>query len=99
MSGTCIISFTQEEHPPVEVEKGCNPSEILNSSNSPVLFGCRTGVCGTCLVEIVSGAESIEPASAAEKEMLEVMAPGNEKARFACQLSVEDNMEFNYIGK
>lgn len=81
------------------MEKGSNPSEVLNSSNSPVLFGCRTGVCGTCLVEVTKGAEAIEPAGAAEREMLEVFAPENEKARLACQLTVNEDTEFNYIGK
>ncbi|MBC6436085.1 2Fe-2S iron-sulfur cluster binding domain-containing protein, partial [Nostoc sp. HG1] len=29
-----------------------NLSEHLTIQNSPVLFGCRTGICGTCLVEV-----------------------------------------------
>ncbi len=81
------------------MEKGCNPSETLNSSNSPVLFGCRTGVCGTCLVEITNGGESIEPAGAAERELLEVLAPDNKLARLSCQFTIEEDTEFNYIGK
>lgn len=83
----------------MEVEKGSNPSEVLNSSNSPVLFGCRTGVCGTCLVEVLSGEAEIDAPTGAEKEILEVFAPGNEKARLACQLTVNEDTEFNYIGK
>lgn len=84
---------------PLEVEKGCNPSEVLNSSNSPVLFGCRTGVCGTCLVEVIKGSESLDPATGAEREMLEVFAPDNARARLSCQLKITEDTEFNYIGK
>lgn len=98
MSNTCTVTFGKE-FPAVEVESGSNPSLVLNSSNSPVLFGCRTGVCGTCLVEVLNGAEALEPPNQAEKEILEVFAPENERARLACQLTISSDVEFKAIGK
>lgn len=98
MSNICTVTF-QEDYPEVQVESGCNPSLVLNSSNSPVLFGCRTGVCGTCLVEVTKGAEALNPANNAEKEILEMFAPGNSLARLACQLTIQTNVEFRSIGK
>ena len=98
MSNICTVTF-QEDYPEVQVEKGSNPSLVLNSSNSPVLFGCRTGVCGTCLVEVTKGSESLELPNLAEKEILEVFALGNSKARLACQLSISADVEFKSIGK
>lgn len=59
----------------------------LTVQNSPLLFGCRSGLCGTCLVEAEAlGPERLEPPDAAEAEALEIYAPGNPKARLACQL-------------
>ena len=59
----------------------------LTVQNSPVLFGCRSGLCGTCLIEVESLAtEPIALPDAEEMEALDIYAPGNSKARLACQL-------------
>ena len=59
----------------------------LTVQNSPVLFGCRSGLCGTCLIEVEPlGVEGVEPPDADEAEALEIYAPGNPRARLACQL-------------
>lgn len=50
-----------------------------------VLFGCRTGICGTCLVT-VHAAGALERPDAAEQETLDLLAPGNPRARLACCL-------------
>lgn len=99
MSNTCKISFTNNSHSPVEVKKQSNPSEVLTRSNGPVLFGCKTGICGICTVEVQSGADSLTPATNVEKEVLGISARGNIKARLACQLSVVEDIEFKFIGK
>ena len=58
-------------------------AEYLTVQNSPVLFGCRTGLCGTCLVEIIG---DITPPTEDEKEVLQILAPDNPNARLACQV-------------
>ena len=64
----------------------------LNPVNSPVLFGCRAGLCGTCLVwvEVLSG--SLAPPDAAEADALDVYAPNSLKARLACQIDLTADM-------
>ena len=66
----------------------------LNPQNSPILFGCRTGICGTCLV-IVDGETS--PPDADEQEVLTVLAPDNPRARLACQLEVTHDLALTPI--
>jgi ferredoxin len=58
-------------------------SVSLTLQNSPILFGCRTGICGTCLV-IATG--DMVPPDAAEQEVLEIFAPNCPTARLACQI-------------
>ena len=59
----------------------------LTVQNSPVLFGCRSGLCGTCLIEVEPlGVGGVEPPDADEAEALEIYAPGTPRARLACQL-------------
>jgi ferredoxin len=68
----------------------------LTVQNSPLLFGCRSGLCGTCLIEI----EADEPLPApgrAEAEALEIYAPGNPHARLACQLPVSTGLRIRKL--
>lgn len=81
------VSFTSE-HPPVTVRAGVTLSHALSLQNSPVLFGCRTGICGTCVVRVVEGAEALPPPDEDEREILELFADGDEHARLACQIDV-----------
>ena len=46
------IEFPNTRYKPVSLPAGAKLSEELTIINSPVLFGCRTGICGTCLVQI-----------------------------------------------
>lgn len=86
------IKFPDINYPNICLKKDENLSENLTVQNSPVLFGCRTGICGTCLV-IVKG--DVNPPSEAEKEILEVFAPGNNQARLACQLQLTSDIEIS----
>ena len=85
----CVVSFPGTEYPPLTLQKHQSLSESLTIQNSPVLFGCRTGICGTCIV-IVEG--EIPPPNPAEKEVLETLAPGNLQVRLACQLDLTSNI-------
>jgi ferredoxin len=70
----------------------------LTVQNSPVLFGCRSGLCGTCLIEVETlGSATIEPPDAEEAEALELYAPGNPKARLACQLMLSAGVRIRKI--
>ncbi len=87
-----IINFTDTNYQSIILEKHSPLSEHLTVQNSPVLFGCRTGICGTCLV-VIKG--DIPPPSEAEKELLEIIAPNNESARLACQVDLTNDIEIN----
>ncbi|OCQ99716.1 ferredoxin [Oscillatoriales cyanobacterium USR001] len=94
MSDLCIISFPGSDYPPINLQPHQNLSEYLTIKNSPVLFGCRTGICGTCLVEVIG---DIPAAKADEKEMLDTLAPNVENARLACQIDVTANVEIRRL--
>ncbi|MDZ8032910.1 2Fe-2S iron-sulfur cluster-binding protein [Nostoc sp. DedSLP04] len=94
MAELCKISFPGSEFVPITLEYHKNLSEHLTIQNSPVLFGCRTGICGTCLVEVLG---DIPPPQPDEQEMLETLAPNNPHARLACQLDITANVEIRRI--
>ncbi|MGL5080367.1 MAG: 2Fe-2S iron-sulfur cluster-binding protein [Microcoleaceae cyanobacterium] len=94
---SCIIRFPGTIYSAVTLEKFANLSEHLTIQNSPVLFGCRTGVCGIC-VAVIQG--KIPLANVAEQEILEVIAPGNSQIRLACQIDLTHDIEITpYIEK
>ncbi|MDZ8136768.1 MAG: 2Fe-2S iron-sulfur cluster-binding protein [Nostoc sp. DedQUE04] len=90
MADFCKISFPGSDFLPISLECHQSLSEHLTIQNSPVLFGCRTGICGTCLVEVIG---DIPPPEADEQEMLETLAPNNPYARLACQVDLITNVE------
>ena len=90
----CNIQFPQTNHKSIELERNQNLAEHLTIENSPILFGCRTGICGTCIVAIEG---DIPPASSEEIELLEVLAPENPKARLACQIQLTNDIEITKI--
>lgn len=94
------ISFSGEGHPDVCLDGGAVLSEYLTVENSPVLFGCRTGICGTCLVEVESQENGQLPApSPDEQELLDIIAPDLPNARLACQIELCADIRIRYIGK
>ncbi|MGB6295766.1 MAG: 2Fe-2S iron-sulfur cluster-binding protein [Rivularia sp. (in: cyanobacteria)] len=88
----CNIQFSQTEYSPIELESNSNLAEYLTVENSPILFGCRTGICGTCIVAVEG---DIPPPSSEEKELLEILAPENPKARLACQIELTNDIKIN----
>lgn len=88
------IHFPHTKHSPIELPSHSPLSVHLTIQNSPVLFGCRTGICGTCIVTIQG---DIPPPQPDEKELLEILAPDHPKARLACQIDLTSNIEISAI--
>jgi ferredoxin len=82
------VSFGDPKYAPIELPEGSQVALHLTVHNSPILFGCRTGLCGTCsaLVDVESG--SIEPRTEEELETLELAFDAGvpDNARLLCQL-------------
>jgi ferredoxin len=82
------IEFPGTAHAAVELPDTAYLADYLTAVNSPVLFGCRSGICGTCLIEVEVVTNNLLPPAELEAETLELHAPTNPKARLACQLSL-----------
>ena len=80
------IEFVNPGYPPVLLAEGDVLSEHLNVLNSPLLFGCRMGICGTCIIRLEVLRGTLAEPSDDERELLDLIAPGDARARLACQL-------------
>ena len=73
-------------------------SQVLTASNSPILFGCRTGICGTCLCRVENlDACELPEASADEREVLDLIASDEPNARLACQIVLDRDLVITKI--
>lgn len=71
----------------VEAPEGGDLLDICDDHLAPVPFSCRSATCGTCHVEVLAGAELLEPPEEEERELLELLG-GGENHRLACQARV-----------
>lgn len=86
----CEISFPNSNHAPMTLSEQTPLAEVLTIQNSPVLFGCRTGICGTCLVTVTG---DVPPAGSDEQELLDLLAPDCPNARLACQIDITHDLK------
>ncbi|MEO0351262.1 MAG: 2Fe-2S iron-sulfur cluster-binding protein [Cyanobacteria bacterium P01_A01_bin.15] len=93
---SCRISFPNSDYCSVSLSPHTPLADALTIQNSPILFGCRTGICGTCLVTVTGDAP---PPDADEQELLDVLAPDCPSARLACQLDVTHDLEIRPYGR
>lgn len=90
---SCKIEFPDSDKPAVELKEGDNLAEKLTVHNSPILFGCRIGICGTCAIEVVHQDQPLHERTYDEKEFLGTMAPGRDEVRLACQIKINTNIK------
>lgn len=74
--------------PPVRLPAGKNLADALTAANSPVVFGCRSGICGTCLSRATVKAGVLPPPDQDELDVLEILCPNEPKARLACRIKL-----------
>jgi 2Fe-2S ferredoxin len=68
----------------IEVPEGGRLIDVCDRAQAPVPFSCRGATCGTCRVEVLEGAELLEPREGPEAELHTLLAdPPN--FRLACQ--------------
>ena len=57
-----------------------------------VPFSCRDGICGTCMIDVVSGEENLSELTRQEKDL-----ERNKKHRLACQCRIKKgNVEIEF---
>ena len=93
----CSI-FIQNENETITCDPGQRLLTVCDEQPCAILFGCRDGLCGTCLIEVEDGMANLSAVEEDEAEMLDAMAEGNDKARLACQCVVSGDATVTYIG-
>ena len=91
------IAFgSQSNHAPIEVMSGTCLSEALDTENSPILFGCRTGICGTCIIKVNPNtiqSELYPTKSEEEFEIIDLFSQDQQNLRLACQIHIKSDLD------
>lgn len=74
-----------------EVEPGTRFLDHCQSTDAPHRFGCTVGSCGTCILEIVEGAENVNAIEDEERETVEQFTD-HKSARLGCQLTINGDV-------
>lgn len=77
-----------------EVAAGTALKDVTKSNNWPVAYGCEDGMCGTCMMKVVSGKENLSPMEEKEKETLSAMGMDLNSYRLCCQCKVNGDCTF-----
>ena len=72
----------------LEVKENYPLIDMCEEHDTSILFGCRDGACGACMVKVVKGSEFLSPMGEDEKDFLETMA-AEDNERLACQCVVK----------
>ena len=65
--------------------------DMCEDHDTSILFGCRDGACGACMIRVVEGEKNLSPMLDNEKDFLETMAAAPNE-RLACQCKVFGNV-------
>jgi ferredoxin len=66
--------------------------DMCETHDTSILFGCRDGACGACMVRVLEGAENLSSMQDDERDFLETMA-AEPNERLACQCRVRGDVK------
>lgn len=71
----------------INVPEGALIIDICETEETSILFGCRDGACGACMIRVLENPQNLSKMEEHERDFLETMA-AREDERLACQCKV-----------
>jgi len=71
----------------IDVSEGYAMIDMCEEHDTSILFGCRDGACGACMIRVLEGPQNLSPMQESERDFLETMA-AEPNERLACQCKV-----------
>src|ERR1022692_580007 len=85
-----LVLFESSDGPSVEASAPAGTAlvDLCDDQNAPVPFSCRSASCGTCRIDVLEGAELLEPPRDEELDVLDIFGDDPARRRLACQARV-----------
>jgi ferredoxin len=71
----------------IDVDQDAAIIDVCENEETSILFGCRDGACGACMVRVVTNPQNLSKMEDHERDFLETMAARDDE-RLACQCKV-----------
>lgn len=75
----------------LDVENDAAIIDVCENVETSILFGCRDGACGACMVRVLENPQNLSPMEEHERDFLETMAARADE-RLACQCRVRGDV-------
>ncbi|MEL6115181.1 2Fe-2S iron-sulfur cluster-binding protein [Photobacterium sp. SP02] len=76
----------------IHLAKNSNLTELDNSSQQELMFGCRAAACGSCAINVLEGIENLNSKNAKENHLLDMLCMNGDTHRLACQCKIHGNI-------
>jgi ferredoxin len=87
-----VVVFESAEKGVVTVQAdapaGTRLVDLCDEHSAPVPFSCRSASCGTCRIDVLEGADLLEPPRDEELDVLDIFGDDPARRRLACQARV-----------
>lgn len=71
----------------LDIATGASIIDVCENEETSILFGCRDGACGACMIRVLENPQNLSPMEDHERDFLETMAARDDE-RLACQCKV-----------
>lgn len=85
-----------DENLTVDAEPDEELKSLAKRCGSKMVFGCEAGVCGTCTINVLEGAENLSEKTDQEKDSL-IMFGAKDNQRLACQCKVKGDVKIEKV--
>jgi ferredoxin len=85
------VTITTDEKT-LEVAQDYPMIDMCEDHDTSILFGCRDGACGACMIRVLEGADNLSAMLDDERDFLETMAAEPDE-RLACQCRVRGDVK------
>lgn len=84
----------RSEEKSIDFEPGKTLLDICAREKTSITFACKNGICGTCLIQVLEGANNISPKTQVEQEFLDsINAKPFERLACQCRLANDITVE------
>jgi 2Fe-2S ferredoxin len=69
----------------VDAPEGGSLADLCDEHGASIPFSCRSASCGTCRIDVLEGADLLEPPKDDELDVLDIFADDSSRRRLTCQ--------------
>lgn len=81
----------------VELSRNSPLTDLEEVTETVISFGCRSGACGACAIEVLEGISNLTKADDMERSFLTALGYPEERYRLACQCRFQGNITIRPI--